>query len=104
MRVIYLCDPKKNKYCPKNLCGKKDGCNATTHKEFAKQDSKGNVILLATFDARGYICYVPQNQHFLKEVSKKERRWKQCLLRFQLALRLIFRQLFLLLILSFPKC
>lgn len=45
---IYICDPAKNKNCPKTVCKYRPGsyglCECTRHEEFAQTDEQGRPI------------------------------------------------------------
>lgn len=51
--LLYLCDPEKNTECsktgcyhnPNAECEKKDGCKATSNKEYAKLTESGKPIV-----------------------------------------------------------
>ena len=43
--VVYICDPDKNKKCPKTICNKPGGCFLTTEIKYRKSDDH---LVLAT--------------------------------------------------------
>ena len=46
-RILYKCDPIKNKNCKKNMCYLNNGtCNKTRNKEYAKEDEPDGMYYL----------------------------------------------------------
>lgn len=43
-KILYLCDPSKNKECKKTVC--QTQCKYTLNSAFAKADNKGNPIIV----------------------------------------------------------